>query len=139
MGLVFSLFDSAPVEKSTPGEICFEPVADEELADRIVDIVNPLRIEDDEDVIVGSLRKRDFFKKLDERIPVDSDLPSVWRMSMDHPVVYILTNLKGIQPIHIIEDKYGDMVVYKNEHVQNAVSEMIDLYKVYKSEPTKEK
>ena len=74
--------------------------------------------------------EKDFYKKLDERIPIQEDTPSVWRMSIDHPVVYILVNMKGVQPIHIIEDKYGDMVIFKDEHVQMAVQEMKDLCQV---------
>ena len=130
MGLIFSnIFGVAKQEEEIPAEVCFVDVTDEELVQKIIQIIQQQQQQDE----------LNFYKKLDERIPVDENLPSVWRMSMDHPVVYILANLKHIQPIHIIEDSYGDMVIYKDEHVQEAVQEMKDLYEVHKHKLEKEK
>jgi len=114
MGLFFSS-SSPKKEPSHPKEIQFPEVEDDALYAQIINVAG---------------EEKDFYKKLDERIPIQEDTPSVWRMSIDHPVVYILVNMKGVQPIHIIEDKYGDMVIFKDEHVQMAVQEMKDLCQV---------
>ena len=113
MGLFFSA--SPKKEDTHPKEIQFPEVEDDALYGQIINVVG---------------EEKDFYKKLDERIPVQEDAPSVWRMSIDHPVVYILVSMKGIQPIHIIEDRYGDMVIFKDEHVQVAVQEMKDICQV---------
>jgi hypothetical protein len=123
MGFFFS---KQPIqEEELPAEVSFVDVSDEELVAQIVKVITKRDTEK-----VGDLSRGDFYNKLDERIPVDDTMPTMWRMSMDHPVVYILSNLKHIQPVHIIEDNYGDMVIYKDDHVQEAVQEMIDLYLV---------
>lgn len=79
----------------------------------------------------------DLYNGLDERIPAreeeeDEDAPqegdeSLWRMNVDHPIVYVLIAQKGQQPIHIVEDVYGTLVVYKDAQVKDGVAHLRSL------------
>lgn len=74
----------------------------------------------------------DFYKDLDKRVPLGAEGRSaegrnasvVWRMNVDHPIVYVLVADMGQQPMHTINDIYGDLVVYEDEDVQEAVRRM---------------
>ena len=71
----------------------------------------------------------DLYKGLDKRIPFSEDAKeqSVWRMKDDHPLVNVLVSEKGQQPIHIIEDTYGDLVIYEDSVVEEGISHLIVL------------
>lgn len=70
----------------------------------------------------------DFYRGLDQRVPTDdTDKTILWRMNVDHPLVYVLIHEKGQQPIHITEDKFGELVVYNDEDVTDGINYLISL------------
>ena len=69
----------------------------------------------------------DFYRELDKRVPFKSEASDeelVWRMNVDHPIVYVLVAEMGQQPLHVVNDVYGDLVVYPDDAVQEAVHKM---------------
>jgi len=75
----------------------------------------------------------DLYNGLDERIPAHEEDEegeggeSLWRMNVDHPIVYVLIAQKGQQPIHIVEDVYGTLVVYKDAQVKDGIAHLRSL------------
>jgi len=68
----------------------------------------------------------DLYKGLDQRVS-ENALHVVWRINVDHPLVYVLIAEKGQQPIHLVNDVYGDMVVYDDADVEEALDYLISL------------
>lgn len=71
----------------------------------------------------------DLYKGLDERIPTPQEdstdvEESLWRMNVDHPLVYVLVTQHGQQPIHVMDDEYGALVVYTNAQVKDGIAHL---------------
>lgn len=93
-------------------------ITDEQLVDEITGLVTRNLYRD-------TIYMCDFYRGLDERIPSsekeDEKKSSVWRINVDHPLVYVLVAKKGQQPIHIVDDLYGTLVVYNDDVVQEGI------------------
>lgn len=86
----------------------------------------------------------DFYRELDQRVPEteEDSVGIVWRMNVDHPLVYVLVAELGQQPIHVIDDFYGEIVAYGDAEVQEGVQHLVSLcsaqgYTIY-NEPEEE-
>lgn len=74
----------------------------------------------------------DFYRDLNARIPSeDSGNSIVWRVDVDHPVVVVLTDVLGQNPIHLISDIYGDQLIYGDHDVRSAIQYLLDLCQKY--------
>lgn len=76
--------------------------------------------------------RSDLYKGLDQRIPVEYEGDEMedkcfWRMNVDHPLVYVLVVEFGQQPIHITDDIYGTLVVYKEDQVEQGIDHLLTL------------
>ena len=71
----------------------------------------------------------DFFKNFSARVPTENnqDTTVVWRIDADNPVVTILVEVLGAEPIHVIDDIYGEQVIFKDNDVQVAVNHLVEL------------
>lgn len=74
----------------------------------------------------------DFYKGLDPRVPVSENTHSIsedimFRMNIDHPLVYVLVTEYGQQPVHITEDYYGELAVYRGADVEDGITYLISL------------
>lgn len=97
-----------------------EEITDEQLVNEVMGLVTRNLYRD-------AIYMCDFYRGLDQRIPsLESDdeeekKNSVWRINVDHPLVYVLVAKKGQQPIHIVDDLYGTLVVYNDDVVQEGI------------------
>ena len=75
----------------------------------------------------------DFYRGLDQRVLMDSggEIAWCWRMNIDHHLVYTLVAELGHQPVHITYDHYGNIVVYSNDAVEEAIEHLVTLASVH--------
>lgn len=78
----------------------------------------------------GNVYISDFYKGINLRCPI-SDTASgeniYWRVYEDHPVVEILMKRIFAYPVHRIEDKFGDQLIYTDGDISTGINELVEM------------